>query len=247
MNQATSGERCVLVTGGSSGIGEQIVRDLANDGLTVLNLSLDHQRAPVPGEIQHEIDLTDTAATQQLAVELARQYPVMRIVHNAGVVRERPLAQVTQQDIDALAALHLAAPITLVRENLSTMRSAGFGRIVLVSTRAVLGLANRTVYSATKSGLLGLGRTWSLEFAADGITCNIVCPGPIAGTAMFHELIPPDSQKMDQVAQSVPVRRIGRPGDVSRAVRFFLDDAADFVTGQTLFVCGGTSVGSITY
>lgn len=243
----TADKPMALVTGGNAGIGARIVSDLVADGFTVLNLDIAHSSAPAPGVIQKKVDLSDTAATQQLAAELAAEYPVTRIIHNAGVVRERPLDQVTQGDFDALSALHLSAPITLVRENLAAMQAAGFGRIVLVSTRAVLGLANRTVYSATKAGLLGLARTWALEFAGGGITCNVVCPGPIAGTGMFHELIPEGSPKMEQVAQSVPVKRVGQPADVSRAVQFFLDDGADFVTGQTLFVCGGTSVGSITY
>ncbi|MGB7180849.1 MAG: SDR family oxidoreductase [Burkholderiaceae bacterium] len=250
-------DKVALVTGGSSGIGAQVVSDLAADGFTVLNLALDHPDLDPPvvyqptagagSVIPITVDLSDTRATAQVAEELAARYPITRIIHNAGTIREKPLAQVTQDDFDALANLHLSAPITLVRANLNTMRDAGFGRIVLMSTRAVLGLANRTVYSATKAGLLGLARTWALEFAADGITCNVVCPGPIAGTAMFHDLVPEGSEKMDQIAQSVPVKRIGRPQDVSRAVQFFIADEADFVTGQTLFVCGGTSVGSITY
>ena len=244
MNQS---EKVALVTGGSSGIGAQIVDDLQGDGYTVLNLALNHQRQQGSLVIPIEVDLSDPVATAQVAEELAGQYSITRIIHNAGVIREKPLADVTQDDFDVLANLHLSTPITLVKANLASMRRAGSGRIVLISSRAVLGLANRTVYSATKAGLLGLARTWALEFAAEAITCNVICPGPIAGTDMFHELIPADSPKMEQVAQSVPVKRIGRPRDVSRAVSFFLADDADFVTGQTLFVCGGTSVGSMTY
>jgi NAD(P)-dependent dehydrogenase (short-subunit alcohol dehydrogenase family) len=127
------------------------------------------------------------------------------------------------------------------------MKQQGFGRIVLISTRAILGLANRTAYSATKAGMLGLARTWALELGAHGITANVVAPGPIEATTMFHDLIPRDSPKLPRIIDAVPVKRLGRPEDVARAVLFFADPAAGFVTGQTLFVCGGTSIGSIVY
>ncbi len=127
------------------------------------------------------------------------------------------------------------------------MKRARYGRIVLISSRAALGLARRTADSATKAGMLGLARTWALELAVHGITVNVVAPGPIAETEMFEELIPAGSPKMTAAAKQVPVGRLGTPQDVARAVTFFADPKASFVTGQTLFVCGGTSVGSIVY
>jgi NAD(P)-dependent dehydrogenase (short-subunit alcohol dehydrogenase family) len=162
-------------------------------------------------------------------------------------MREKPLPDASTEDLLAMTNLHLNTPMALVQANLQTMRDVQYGRILLMSTRAVLGLANRTVYSTTKSGMLGMSRTWALELASDGITCNVICPGPIAGTDMFHEVIPAGSEKMAAIAQSVPVKRLGSPDDVARAVMFFISPDASFVTGQTLFVCGGTSVGSITY
>ena len=92
--------------------------------------------------------------------------------------------------------------------------------------------------------MVGMARTWGLELAGRGVTVNVVSPGPVE-TDMFHELIPADSERKRRVAASIPVGRIGRPGDVAAAVRFFLDPAADFVTGQNLFVCGGASLGQI--
>src|SRR4051812_32343031 len=125
------------------------------------------------------------------------------------------------------------------------MKAAGYGRIVLVSSRAVLGLATRTSYSATKAGMLGMARTWALELAPFGITVNVVAPGPIK-TANFHGVIPEGSPQIDSVIQSIPVKRLGQPEDVARAVMFFAARDAGFVTGQVLYVCGGTSVGTLT-
>jgi 3-oxoacyl-[acyl-carrier protein] reductase len=116
--------------------------------------------------------------------------------------------------------------------------------VVLLSSRAALGVATRTVYSATKAGMLGMARTWALELAPEGITVNVVAPGPIR-TDMFHGVIEKDSEQERRLAASIPVRRIGTSGDVARAVSFFADPAAGFVTGQVLYVCGGSSVGTI--
>jgi 3-oxoacyl-[acyl-carrier protein] reductase len=162
-------------------------------------------------------------------------------------VRQQPLEQVTDDDLQALTNLHVAAPITLVQANLATMKAQQFGRIVLVSTRAVLGLSQRTAYSATKAAMIGLARTWALELGPQGITANVVAPGPIEATEVFHDIIPKDSPKIPKIIESIPVKRLGRPADVARAVMFFADPTAGFVTGQTLFVCGGTSVGSIAF
>ena len=240
-------DRHALVTGGSSGIGAATVRAFHDAGYHVICLSrgrCDFSSARVHNV---EVDLSDAAATQQASRDVAAQFPITTLVHNAGAIREKPLEQVTPDDLEALTQLHLAAAITLVQAALPTMKEQRFGRIVLVSTRAVLGLARRTVYSATKAGLLGLTRTWALELGEHGITVNAVAPGPIEATRMFHEIIPQGSSKLPRITESIPVKRLGRPEDVARAILFFAAPEAGFVTGQTLFVCGGTSVGSIVY
>ena len=125
------------------------------------------------------------------------------------------------------------------------MRARHFGRVVLLSSRAALGLATRTNYSATKAGMMGMARTWALELGADGITVNVVAPGPIR-TDMFYDVVQAGSEKERQLAASVPVRRLGEAADVARAVAFFADEQNGFITGQVLYVCGGTSVGSLS-
>lgn len=237
----------VWITGGSSGIGLATVKAFLDAGYQVACIARRPCPMTHPALRSIEADLTDADATRHLAMTLADEMPATTLVHCAGVIREKPIEEVEAEDIAALANLHLSAALSIVQANLPAMKQARYGRIVLISTRAVLGLAKRTAYSSTKAGMLGLTRTWALELARHGITVNAIAPGPIAETEMFEELIPPGSAKMSAAVQQIPVGRLGAPADVVRAVLFFADKAASFITGQTLFVCGGTSVGSIVY
>jgi 3-oxoacyl-[acyl-carrier protein] reductase len=237
----------VLMTGASSGIGLATCRGFLDAGYEVVNLS--RRPAPIssPRLRSVAVDLADAVATREATLTLAAQFPATTLVHCAGAIREKPVDEVTLDDLTALANLHLAAALALVQANLPTMKSARFGRIVLVSSRALLGLARRTAYSATKAAMVGFARTWALELARYGITANVVAPGPIAETEMFHELIPADSANMQAVIGAVPVGRLGTPQDVTRAILFFASPESSFITGQLLFVCGGTSIGSFAY
>jgi len=133
------------------------------------------------------------------------------------------------------------AAMILIQAFSPGMRAAKFGRIVSISSRAILGKTERTVYSAAKAGLIGMTRTLCLELGADGITVNAVAPGPVA-TELFDRGHPPGSNKRQHVIDSIPVRRVGTPDDVARVVAFLLAPESGYLTGQTIFVCGGTSV-----
>src|SRR5690606_38128605 len=117
-----------------------------------------------------------------------------------------------------------------------------FGHIVLISSRAAVGLATRTVYTATKAAQIGMVRTWALELGPHGITANAIAPGPVP-TPMFRDVIHEGSERERKLIESLPMRRLGTTGDIARAVMYFVHPDNDFVTGQTLFVCGGASVG----
>jgi NAD(P)-dependent dehydrogenase (short-subunit alcohol dehydrogenase family) len=230
-----------LVTGGSAGIGLAVVKQLLESGHEVVSLDLKPAAMKHPKLRHVQADLTDPGATRKAAENLGN---VTTLIHNAGDIRPALLGDVKLEDFDALVNLHLKSAITLVQAALPAMKSAGYGRIVLVSSRAVLGLATRTSYSATKAGMLGMARTWALELAAHGITVNVVAPGPVK-TANFHGIVPEGSPQVDKVIQAIPVKRLGQPEDVARAVAFFAAAESGFITGQVLYVCGGTSVGTL--
>jgi 3-oxoacyl-[acyl-carrier protein] reductase len=232
-----------LVTGGSAGIGLAIVSQLLAKDYDVVSLDVQPPGMKHP-KLEHvELDLTNALATERFAEKIKSQ-DITTVIHNAGVIRPAPLAEVKLQDLNALVNLHLSAAVLLVQAALPAMKAARFGRVVLISSRAVLGLPTRTAYSATKAGMLGMARTWALELAPHGITVNVVAPGPVQ-TANFHSIVPEGSPQVQKIAEAIPVKRLGQPQDVARAALFFADADAGFITGQVLYVCGGTSVGSL--
>jgi NAD(P)-dependent dehydrogenase (short-subunit alcohol dehydrogenase family) len=238
-------ERTAIVTGASGGIGAAIAKALLERGHRVISLALDKPDWTHPRLESRVIDLFDARATEALAAEIGREREISHIVHNAGVIRPNTVEAASAADIAALAQLHLGTALSLLQAALPNMKRERFGRVVLIASRAALGAEGRTAYSATKAGIIGMGRTWALELAPFGITVNMVAPGPVQGTHMFHEIVPAGSERERALANAIPMKRLGRPEDVANAVLFFAGDEAGFVTGQVLYVCGGASVGTL--
>jgi 3-oxoacyl-[acyl-carrier protein] reductase len=236
---------CAIVTGASGGIGTAIAKAMLERGYEVISLALEKPDWSHPRLVSRVVDLFDARATEAVAAEIAREHRVTHIVHNAGIIRPNSIEAATPADIAALAQLHLGTALTLLGAALPRMKEDRFGRVVLISSRAALGVPGRTAYSATKAGVIGMGRTWALELAPFGITVNMVAPGPIQGTQMFQEIIPAGSEREAALAAAIPTRRLGRPEDVANAVLFFAARESEFVTGQVLYVCGGASVGTL--
>lgn len=236
----TSAHHRVLVTGAANGIGAAIADRCRADGFQVVSIDLEPAEN---ADLALTADLTDPAATEDALQRALTGGPITRLVNNVGTVRPAGVAEQTDEDLDAVVALNLRCALRCTQALLPGMTEAGFGRIVSLSSRAALGKPLRSAYAASKAGILGMTRVWALELAERGITANAVAPGPIA-TELFERANPPDSPRTAEIVGSIPVGRLGRPQDVAHAVAFFLDERSGFFTGQTLYACGGKTVGT---
>ncbi|WP_198971571.1 SDR family NAD(P)-dependent oxidoreductase [Xylophilus sp. ASV27] len=231
-----------LVSGASAGIGRAIAEALLAQGRTVVNL--DYARPDWGHErlLSFQADLTREDQTRERAAEIAAQYRVVALVNNAGATRPGTIDTATSAQLDDVVGLHLRAVMLLTQAFLPALRACGQGRIVNMSSRAALGKVERIVYSATKAGMIGMTRTMAMELGRDGITVNAIGPGPIA-TELFRRSNPEGAPQTQRILDSIAVGRMGTPEDVARAALFFLAPDNGFVTGQVLYVCGGTTLG----
>ena len=236
--------RTALVTGGSAGIGRAIAERFVAEGYRVVNLDRDAWPNAPSRVATHRVDFAEPEAVEASLQALTAELSFGVVVANVGQCINASLAETRWQDMRHLADVNLTSAILVARAALPAMRRHGYGRIVGLASRAALGKANRTAYAATKAGMIGLIRTWAQELASDGITCNAVAPGPIE-TELFRANNPADAPQTRKILGSIPLRRLGSPTEVARAVGFFAAPEAGFITGQTLFVCGGASLGSL--
>jgi 3-oxoacyl-[acyl-carrier protein] reductase len=235
-------ERCAVVTGGAQNIGRAIAERLRDDGYRVVVLDVLEPEVEALRADARRVDLSDRGAAETAFTEIASGYPVTALINNVGIVSPAPFDDVDVADFDRIMHLNARTAILAAKAMVPTMRRLGGGRIVMNTSRVTLGKIDRTLYSASKGALQSMARTWALELASDGITVNCVAPGPIATTAFWRNN-PPDSDYTRNLVSSIPLKRMGTPEDVANAVSFFCSDGASFVTGQTLFVCGGVTVG----
>ncbi|MDQ7734613.1 SDR family oxidoreductase [Halomonas sp. SpR1] len=238
----TSQHHCAVVTGGAKNIGQAIALRLQHEGYHVIVVDIVEPEAESLRADAVLVDLADADASHRVMAEIAARNRVSRLINNVGIVAPALLEETQIEDFDRLMHLNVRSALICTQALLPSMKAAGMGRIVINASRVVLGKEARTIYSATKGALQSMARTWALELAEHGITVNCVAPGPIA-TSAFWENNPPDSERARRIIDNIPLKRMGQPEDVAQAVSFFCDERSSFITGQTLFVCGGVTVG----
>ena len=239
-----------VVTGAARGIGFGIARRLGEEGLTVG--LLDRDAAALKEAVATlaaegiaargvTVDLTDGRAVDAAIAQLVAEVgPVEALVNNAGAVRDMRFLKMSDEDWDVVIATNLKSQFLCCRAVLPGMVERGRGRIVNISSRAWLGGFGQANYSAAKGAVVSLTRSLAIEFAAKGVTVNAIAPG-IVDTPLFRNFAP---EVQTRLKDSVPARRIGTAEDIANAVVFFLDPKSSYVTGQTLYVCGGRSLSS---
>ena len=237
------GLRVALVTGAARGIGHATATALARDGFVV---AATHHGAPtaVPPDVGeatgvhwYATDLADPDARRELVATVQEAHgPVDVFVANAALLRDGLTARMSDDDFTDVLAVNLVAPQRLAAALLPSMRSAGWGRIVFVSSvGGLLGSAGQANYASSKAALSGLAASLAVEAAGDGVTVNVVAPGPV-DTELLRALGP---DRLEALEAMVPAGRLGRPEEVASVIAFLCGDAAGFVNGVTLPVDGG--------
>lgn len=231
-----------VVTGGARNIGQAISRRLVEDGFHVIVVDVE---TPEDSDLRAhsvQVDLSDRHAAAEAFARIAAQHPITALINNVGIVRPARFDAVQIDDFDSVMHLNTLTCLIAAKAFVPGMRAQGGGRIVMNTSRVTLGKEARSLYSASKGAMQSMARTWALELAPDQITVNCVAPGPIATTA-FWQNNPPEAAPTRALIDAIPLRRMGTPADVANAISFFCDPRSGFVTGQTLFVCGGVTIG----
>lgn len=256
MKEGRLTNRVAVITGGARGIGKATSLKMVQEGAAVAILDLlspdlektvQEIKAQGGKALGLPVDISlRTQVEQAFSVINAEWGRIDILVNNAGVVYPAPLDKVQDDDWDKVVSVNLKGTFFCTRAALPGMKKNRYGKIINIGSRASLGKEERTVYSATKAGLIGLTRTWALELAPYNINVNYVGPGPIA-TELFKASNPPDSPRTQAIIRSIPLQRMGEPADVANLISFLASDEASFITGQVIFICGGLTVGAVHY
>ncbi len=231
--------RIAVVTGASRGIGKGIAERLASENWLTFNFDIN------PPEIENinwiKTDLADPSAIADSFNHVRKTGPITGLINNAAVALVDSLEKSSIDDFEATMKINLRAPMLCTQAVIDDMKSKKFGRIVNISSRAMLGKTHRTAYGASKGGIAAMTRVWALELAQYGVTANTIAPGPIA-TEMFTHANPTDMPRTQEIIGTIPAGRLGTPNDVAQAVAFFMDERSSFINGQLLYVCGGITL-----
>ena len=240
-----------LVTGASRGIGKAIALQLATQGHTVIgtgtspasaeNVTTDLRAARAQGR-GAVLDVNDLQQIESVVNEITDEFgPISVLVNNAGVTEDNLLMRMKPSQWEKTLNTNLAAVFALTKLCLKGMTKARYGRIInLSSVVGATGNAGQTNYAASKAGLIGFTKSLALEIASRGITVNAVAPGFI-DTDMTSALA---EEQRSKLLEAIPLARLGRAEDISKAVAFLVSDDASYITGQVLHVNGGMHMSS---
>lgn len=242
--------KSAIVTGAGQGIGEAIARRLAAEGARVAVLDVDLARATRVTEslkaaggasIPVRADISQSSDVDAVFGDVVRQFGSLDIlVNNAGITRDSSIRKMTDEQWESVMRVNLFGTFYCCRAAARHMveQRKGWGRIVSISSRAYLGQFGQVNYAASKAGIVSMTRTLALELGRSAITVNAIAPGFIE-TEMSNQI---PAEIAAKYKEAIPLQRAAQPSEVASAVAFLASDDASYITGQTIFVCGGRSL-----
>jgi 2-hydroxycyclohexanecarboxyl-CoA dehydrogenase len=247
--------RSAVVTGGARGIGAAIAKGLAEDGFAVVLADLRRDEAEMTAaEINDsggrafavELDVTDAeAVVRAVAAARGRFDRIDVLVNNAGWDELKPFLDTDEEFWDRVLDINFKGALRLTRALLPAMVEQRWGRLVNIGSDAGrVGSSLESVYSGAKGGIIAFTKTVAREVARAGVTANVVCPGP-TDTPFLRETAAKTKNAeavLNSMTKAVPMRRLAQPEEIAAAVRFFADERAGYITGQTLSVSGGLTM-----
>lgn len=235
--------RIALVTGGTRGIGAAICKRLKAAGYKVAanyarNEEIARQFTEETGIPSYKWDVSSFEACEQSIKQIEKDLggEIDILVNNAGITRDGMMHKIQFDDWQQVIQTNLTSCFNMCQSVIKSMRDRGFGRIVNISSiNAQAGQIGQTNYSAAKAGIIGFTKALARETAQKGITVNVIAPGYIQ-TEMTDKV---PANVMEGIVAQIPVKRLGKPDEIARAVEFLVSDDSGFITGETLAVNGG--------
>lgn len=239
--------RTAIVTGGAKGIGKAIVDRFINEGYFVYLIDMDRSEgekiaSSLKDSIQYiPLNIADEEGVKTFFSTLQNQQVFIDVlVNNAGIIRDNVIWKMPLEDFDAVIEINLKGTWLMCKYASEILKTQKSGRIINISSRAWLGNPGQSNYSASKAGIVGLTRVLALELGRYGVYVNAIAPGLI-DTPLTQKL---QNDVLEKLINAQPTKTIGKPEDIANAVSFLANEKTHFITGQTIYVDGGKSIGA---
>ncbi len=239
--------RVAIITGAAKGIGKAISKRMIQGNYQTILVDIDQERgAALAKELGEKAsfiscDISDEEQVELLFSKVIEEYGSIDVlVNNAGIIRDNIIWRMPVEDFDKVIEINLKGTWLMCKSAAVNMKKQQSGRIVNITSRAWLGNPGQSNYSASKAGVVGLTRVLALELGRYGVLVNAVAPGLI-DTPLTQKL---SNEVLDKLIMAQPTRSMGKPEDIANTVAFLCSEKTQFVTGQTLYVDGGKSIGA---
>lgn len=244
-------QKIALVTGAGMGIGLACAEAFARAGYMTVLADINEPKEQVAKivaggyrAVAYRIDVADTQAVNEMIAWIVSTYGRLDAAHNnAGIqTPQRPMAEITDDEFECTVAVDLKGVWNCMRYEIFQMQKQGYGAIVNTSSAGgVVGFPGQAAYIACKHAILGLTKTAAIDYAAQGIRINAVCPGVIR-TPMAEELIRRNPQLEEMFTKEIPAGRLGKSEEIADAVLWLCSPQASYINGHALVVDGGITI-----